>query len=90
MSKRKEYSFSIKGSVKKGKELYEYILVALKTIIGFISVPLVLFAMLFFAMIGINLAMIKNGIHVIGPMMILIGFLITIVAALLKLLDILF
>ena len=53
MSKRKEYSFSIKKSKEKGKNAYEIAQVVVKTLLCVSLIPLGLLGVLLFALLGI-------------------------------------
>jgi len=89
-SNRKEFSFEIKASKEKCKELYNTVYTVLKIITVISLIPLVLLWGLLFAFLGMLLAFFANGIYFFGPVLIVIGFIIIFSHLLLFLYDIIF
>ena len=90
MSKRKEYKLEIKGSSKKGNNLYYAIQVILKIIIAISLIPLLLTDLMLFGIVGMLICFLTHGIIIIGPMIMVIGLIIMITISLSYISDIVF
>lgn len=90
MSKRKDYKIELNAKNKKENNLYETICIVLKAIIGIALIPLMLVALLLFAVLGMLICLITHGFYIISPIIITVGLLIIICTSLSYISDIVF
>lgn len=90
ISNNKEFAFEYKGSLENSKKVYEtgYNVLRIFTIISFI--PLVLFGVLLFALLGIFVGFISHGMYLFGPILMVAGLLIVLCFLLSYLYDVVF
>lgn len=90
VSKRKDYKIEVKESTKIGDDLYSAVGLLFKIIIAISLIPLMLVALLLFALFGMLICLITHGIYIIGPIIMVIGLLIMAVTSLSYVSDIVF
>ena len=88
MSKKKEYNFELNNSLQSGKNLYYAVTLVLKIVITVVLIPLMLLAIVLFAVLGMTISLITHGIYVLGPILIIAGLLIMICFTLSYLYDV--
>lgn len=76
MSKRKEYKIEIKEKDKFSDGLYSSIINLIKVLISITLIPLILVTLLLFAILGMLVCFITNGIIIIGPILVVAGLII--------------
>lgn len=88
MSNRKDYKIEIKQSIQIGNNLYYAIKVILKIMITISLIPLMLVAIMLFALLGMLICFITHGMYIFGPFLIIIGLIVMVVASLSYISDI--
>lgn len=90
MSKKKEFSFEIKGSLEKGKEVYTTVYKVLRILLILSLIPIVLIGVMLLAILGMLFGFITHGVYILGPILMAVGLLIIISIVLSYMYDILF
>lgn len=90
MSKRKDYKIEIKESNNANDNLYYVINTGLKVLIAVSLIPLILMGLMLFAVLGMLICFITNGVFILGPIIMVIGLLIMIISSLSYIYDIVF
>lgn len=90
MSTKKEFTFEVKGSLEKGKEIYTTIYKVLRVLLILSLIPVLLLCAILLAILGMLVGFITHGIYILGPILIVVGLLIMISVFLSYMYDILF
>lgn len=87
MRDKKEFSFEVKGSLEKGKEVYKTIYKILRVLLVLSLVPVILIWIMLLAILGMITGFITHGIYTLGPILIVVGLLIIVCVVLARMYD---
>lgn len=90
MSFDKKYNFQIKKTKQSSKNIYSVIENITKALIGISLIPIVLLSVFLFALLGMEICLLVNGIWIISPILIVVGLLFIIIPLLSYIYDIVF